>query len=56
VLVLILVGVVFRRDGIAVDNAVPGLMSSSALPELKQVPGLDLEQAALDRGGTAQPS
>jgi len=30
------------------------LLSLASLPELPQVPGLYLEEAALDRGGTTQ--
>ena len=56
--VFILRHVFLGRDGIpvhAVDDLLARLMSLASLPELQQVPGLYLEQAALDRGGTTQP-
>jgi hypothetical protein len=56
--VVILLHVLFRREGIsvhAVDNLLALLISLSPLPKLQQMPGLDLEQAALDGGGPTQP-
>jgi hypothetical protein len=50
--------VFFRHDGIsvhAVENLLALLMSLSPLSKLQQVFRLDLEQAALDGGGTTQP-
>jgi hypothetical protein len=48
---------VFDRDSLSVhavdDLAI--LMKLAPSPELKQVLGLDLEEAALDRGGASQP-
>ena len=38
-----------------VDDLLALLMSLSSSPELQQVLGLDLEQAALDGGGAARP-
>jgi hypothetical protein len=56
--VLILSHIVFGRDGVSVygvDDFLALLMGLLPLPELKQVFRLDLEQAALDGGGTTQP-
>ena len=38
-----------------VDDVLALPMGQSSLPEVQQMAGLDLEQSALDRGGTAQP-
>jgi hypothetical protein len=45
------------RDRIPVDavDNVLALLIRPLLPELQQVPGLDLEQAALDRTCTTEP-
>jgi hypothetical protein len=58
VFVAILLRVVLGRGGIsvhAVDNSLPFLLGPSALPKLQQLPRLDFEQSALNRGGAAQP-
>jgi hypothetical protein len=38
-----------------VDDVLALLMGQPSVPEVQQMAGLDLEQAALDCGGTAQP-
>jgi hypothetical protein len=56
--VLILSRFVFGRARIpvhALDDILAPLKRLSLLPELQQMPGLDLEQTALNCGGTAQP-
>jgi hypothetical protein len=50
--------VIFGRAGVSVHRVNDLLtipMGFTPLLELKQIAGLDLEQAAFDRGGTAQP-
>src|SRR5947209_2683946 len=57
-LVVILMHLLFRCQGFSVhafDNLLALLTTLPPLSKLQQMPGLDLEQAALDGGGATQP-